>query len=102
MGRIDTCKWCGKQFDDDNARRSTGDINGGYCSLKCKNAAQHARREQDAVRQREREARKQRLAEIEAEGGFQAKLLKIWRIIKWTFFIVVGLLFLIAIIKGNK
>ena len=60
------------------------------------------KKEEDAARQREREARKQRLAEIEAEGGFQAKLLKTWRIIKWAFFIVVGLLFLIAIIKGNK
>ena len=103
MGIIRTCNWCGKQYDESTIFHGAGVIETyKYCSARCEKAAKQAEREQQAARQQEREARKQRLANIEAEGGFRAKLLKIWRIIKWTFIIVIGLYILIAIITGNK
>lgn len=95
-----TCKWCGKQFNYDSFSRGSRSTE--YCCGRCYNAAKQAEREEQLTRQREREDRKQRLAEIEAEGGFLANLLKFWRIIKWTFLIIVGLIIIISIIKGNK
>lgn len=103
MGVIRTCNWCGKQYDESTIFHGAGVTETyKYCSARCEKAAQQEKREQEAGRQREREARNQRLAEIEAEGGFRAKLLKIWRIIKWTFWIVVILGVLLAILTGNK
>lgn len=96
------CPWCGKHWGNPNTVGEGWGPYHGYCSARCEHAARQAKREEEAVRQQEREARRQRLAEIEAEGGFPAKLLKIWRIIKWTFWIVVILGVLLAILTGNK
>ena len=94
------CNWCGKHYEYSNVGFGYKSLE--YCSARCENAAKQAEREEKAARQQEREARRQRIAEIEAEGGFRAKLLKIWRIIKWTFWIIVGLGILLAIFTGNK
>ena len=103
MGVIRTCNWCGKQYDESTIFHGAGIMETyKYCSARCEKAAKQAEREQQAARQQEREARRQRIAEIEAEGGFRAKLLKIWRIIKWTFIIICALGFLLAILLGNK
>lgn len=98
MGVIRTCNWCGKQYDESTIFGAGVKSTYKYCSARCEKAAEQAEREQNAARQREREARKQRIAEIEAEGGFKAKLIKIGRIIKWTFIILCVLVILLAIL----
>lgn len=103
MGTIRTCNWCGKQYDESTIFHGAGVMKTyKYCSARCEKAANQAEQEQKEARQRERAAHDARIAEIEAEGGFRAKLLKIWRIAKWTFWIVAGLIILLAILTDNK
>lgn len=85
-----TCNWCGKQFDSDRALRGGVYNAGRYCSKRCEIAGERQR-------QSEREERKKRIEEIKSRGGFGAKLLKIWDIVKWSLLglLILGILYVV-------
>ena len=91
-----TCKWCGKRY--------IFNYNGNdsfYCSARCRAAAERERqREREEQRQR-REERKKRIDEIKRRGGFGAKLLLIWDIIKWSV-IILAIIFVAYFIFSHR
>ena len=89
-----TCKWCGKQFDSNQASRGGVTLYSSYCSKRCEIAAERERQRKEEEWRRKRDERRQRKDEIMKQGGLSAKLLAIGEILKWSAIIIgiIGLL----------
>lgn len=103
---MNTCKWCGKQFDYNSFSR--GSRSTAYCCGRCYNAAmreeQRKRKETEqfwAELKQKRNDRRQRKDEIRKQGGLGVKLLMIWDIIKWSA-IILAIIFLVYFIYSHR